>query len=195
MIRRCGIALALILALFAAPATAGELAAGLALFEAGDFERAHAELLPLARDGDARAQYIVGIMYLNQYVAPSRAGLAAEWIGKAAEQGYAAAQTELGRMYRTGDGVAQDYREMARWYERAAAQGDVGAQLFLADAYAYGYGVDTDLVRAYMWYEIAIQYWGSLAVRARDIVAERMSVDQIAEAVRLAGQWIKERGN
>ncbi len=193
MIRRFVLVLSLVL--FSGPTVAADLAAGLALFEAGEFERAHDELTPLARQGDPRAQYILGIMYLNEYAASPSATAAADWIGKAAEQDYPAAQTELGRMYRTGDGVAQDYAKMAQWYARAAERGDVGAQLFLADAYAYGYGVEADLVQAYMWYEIAIQYWGSLAVRARDVVAEGMSADQVAEAVQLAGKWIKDHAN
>ncbi len=192
MIRHFVFALSLIL--ISAPAAAAEFAAGLALFEAGDFERAHDELTPLAKQGDPRAQYILGIIYLNEYVTPPSQSSAAEWMSKSADQDYPAAQTELGRMYRNGDGVSQDYGNMARWYARAAEQGDVGAQLFLADAYAYGYGVETDLVQAYMWYEIAIQYWGSLAVRARDIVAESMSTEQVAEAVQLAGRWIKKKG-
>ena len=186
---------ALSVMLYSAAALAADLGTGLAFFEAGEFEKAHDELKPLGQQGDPRAQYVLGIIYLNEYVTPPSAAAAAEWIGKAAEQGYPAAQTELGRMYRTGDGVPQDYAEMARWYARAAEQGDVGAQLFLADAYAYGFGVEADLVQAYMWYEIAIQYWGSLAVRARDVIAERMSADQKAEAVQLAGKWIKDHAN
>ncbi len=193
MIRHVVVALSLIL--FSIPAAAAELATGIALFEAGEFEKAHDELTPLARQGDPRAQYILGVMYLNEYLVPSSATAAVEWIERAAEQDFSAAQTELGRMYRNGDGVPQDYGKMALWYARAAEQGDVGAQLFLADAYAYGYGVEVNLVQAYMWYEIAIQYWGSLAVRARDVVAEGMSADQIAESVQLAGKWIKDHAN
>ena len=41
-----------------------------------------------------------------------------------------------------------------------------------------------------MWYEIAIQYWGSLAVSARDVLAERMTGEQIVEAVRRADAWL-----
>lgn len=40
-----------------------------------------------------------------------------------------------------------------------------------------------------MWYEIALEYWGSLAVRARDVVAEKMTPKQVAEAERRAGEW------
>jgi len=67
--------------------------------------------------------------------------------------------------------------------------------LFVADTYAYGYGIEPDLVEAYMWYEIAIQYWGSLAVPAREAIAEKMSSEEIATAVQRAQAWIKKNAN
>lgn len=189
---RIALALILVVAL-AAPASAS-LQAGLESFERGDYEQAEQELKPIADQGDPRAQYILGIMYLNSFVDAPSSGAAASLIRKAAEQDYLQAQTELARMYRVGDGVQQDYAEMAAWYRRAAEQGDVGAQLFLADSYAYGYGVEPDLVLAYMWYSIAIEYWGPLAVRARDMVGHKMSPEQIADAVAKAADWLKDRG-
>jgi TPR repeat protein len=39
-----------------------------------------------------------------------------------AEQGNAAAQHDLGRMYYVGDGVLQDYKTAAEWYALAAMQ-------------------------------------------------------------------------
>jgi TPR repeat protein len=40
-----------------------------------------------------------------------------------AEQGYASAQYNLGRMYANGDGVPEDDAEAVRWYRLAAEQG------------------------------------------------------------------------
>jgi hypothetical protein len=173
------------------PASA-DLAAGFEFFERGDYAAAQREFQPLAENGDPRAQYGLGIMYLNGYLDPTSPSAAVKWLRSSAERDYVQAQTELARMYRTGDGVPQNFTEMALWYERAAGLGDVGAQLFLADSYAYGYGVEPDIVQAYMWYQIAIEYWGPLAVRARDVVAERMSSEQLEEAAQLAGKWLKE---
>lgn len=184
--------LSLLLAAESPPARAG-IEDALHSLERGDYEAAERELGPLARDGDAKAQYALGIIHLNGLAGPPSPDLAATWLRKSAEQGYLQAQTELARMYREGDGVAQDFGAMARWYGLAAEQGDVGAQLFLADSYAYGYGVEVDHVRAYMWYEIAIRYWGPLAERARNVVAEKMTEAQIARATRLAGDWLEAR--
>ncbi len=180
------------LLLLAQPALA-DLAEGIKSFERGDYETSHKVLQPLAESGDPRAQYLLGILYLNGFVEAPAQDAALSWLTKAAMQGDVQAQSELARMYRMGDGVEQDFVEMARWYQEAAETGDVGAQLLLADTYAYGHGVAQDLVKAYMWYEIAIQYWGHLAVGARDVVAEGMTADQIARATALANEWLKER--
>jgi len=48
---------------------------------------------------------------------------AREWYEKAAAQGYADAQCDLGVLYFKGYGVTQDYHQAREWFERAAAQG------------------------------------------------------------------------
>jgi len=177
---------------FATNVSGTDLAHGIALFERGRFEDAAKALAPLA-EAKPEAQYVLGLMYHSLMVEPpeARAGLAL--LAAAGEAGYVPAQVELGRIYRDGEGVAQDFAEAMRWYEQAANSGDVGAQLFVADGYAYGMGVALDRVEAYKWYEIAIRYWGSLAERAREIVAEGMSPAEIAEAERRAGAWLAAR--
>ena len=49
---------------------------------------------------------------------------AAKWYQKAADQGVAKAQYNLGNCYRLGQGVAQSYEKAAKWYQKAADQGD-----------------------------------------------------------------------
>ena len=63
------------------------------------------------------------------------------WFRKAAEQGYAPAQTNLGNMYMEGRGVPQDDAEGVRWYRMAADQGLADAQNNLGFAYDSGQGV------------------------------------------------------
>ena len=60
--------------------------------------------------------------------------LAFEWIMRAADQGYAAAQYKIGEMYEQGRGVRKDAGAAAMWYTLAAEQGLVEAQ-FKADLY------------------------------------------------------------
>ena len=49
---------------------------------------------------------------------------ALKWYRKAAEQGHASAQYNLGYMYEYGIGVAKDLHEARKWYQKAAAQGN-----------------------------------------------------------------------
>jgi TPR repeat protein len=48
---------------------------------------------------------------------------AVKWFKKAAEQGLAAGQNNLGWMYEYGLGVSKNYAEAKKWYEKRAEQG------------------------------------------------------------------------
>jgi TPR repeat protein len=104
-----------------------------------------------------------------------------------AEQGDPGAQLNLGFMYDNGYGVPQDYKEAIKWYRRAAEQGNDRAQYNLGLIYDGGYGVPQDYVQAYMWYDIA---GVTVAISYRDFVAREMTPAQVAEAERLAREWL-----
>ena len=72
-----------------------------------------------------------------------------------AKQGYASAQSNLGRMYEKGRGVLQDYKTAVKWWKLAAEQGDADAQSNLGGMYGNGAGVIQDYVLAHMWWNIA----------------------------------------
>ena len=106
-----------------------------------------------------------------------------------AEQGNADAQYNLGAMYDKGQGVPQDYAEAVKWYRMGAEQGDAFAQVVLGVRYGNGQGVPQDYVLAHMWLNLAVAQGNDDAKAARDIVAKRMTSEQIAEAQRLAREW------
>jgi TPR repeat protein len=47
-----------------------------------------------------------------------------KWFRKAAEQGYATAQFNLGVCYYNGDGVPKNKTEAVKWFKKAAQQGN-----------------------------------------------------------------------
>ena len=53
---------------------------------------------------------------------------AVKWYRKAAEQGYASAQHNLGVCYADGEGVEKDEDEAVKWLRRAAEQGESAAK-------------------------------------------------------------------
>jgi TPR repeat protein len=63
------------------------------------------------------------------------------WYRKAAEQGDADAQFNLGGLYADGQGVKRSYAQAARWYRRAAEQGHAWAQTNLGLMYRKGHVV------------------------------------------------------
>ena len=74
---------------------------------------------------------------------------------KAAGQGKADAQFNLGLMYLKGEGVAQDYVEAKALFEKAAEQNNVRAQVNLARMYAKAKGVAPSYGMAVYWFNKA----------------------------------------
>ena len=83
--------------------------------------------------------------------------MAMKWYRKAAEQGYANAQYNLGWMYANGEGVSKDDNEAVKWYRKAAEQGDAHAQNSLGMMYGFGRGVPKDDSESAKWYRKAAE--------------------------------------
>tara|TARA_R110000796_G_scaffold19804_3_gene59346 strand:+ start:1165 stop:1491 length:327 start_codon:yes stop_codon:yes gene_type:complete len=72
--------------------------------------------LELAKQGDAKAQFSLGIMYADGESVQHDSKTAAMWYTKAAEQGLANAQYNLGLMYNNGNGVPENDKTAVMWY-------------------------------------------------------------------------------
>jgi TPR repeat protein len=177
-------------------ANAGLYEVALAAAEQGDFVTALRLWRSLAEQGDADAQYNLGVMYSNGDGVPRDYAEAMKWHRKAADQGNGNAQFNLGFMYDLGRGMPQNYIEALKWYSLAANQGVAIAQFKLGVMYHHGQGVPQDYVHAYMWFSLAaLQFPASEtenrdeAVKARDFVASKMTPAEIAEAQKLLREW------
>ena len=115
---------------------------------------------------------------------------AIRWYKMAATQGISDAQLNLGNMYSYGQGVIQDYAEAVHLYKMAAAQGNASAQFNLGVHYEKGQGVIQDYSKAHMWFNIAAIKGDKAAVKNREIMASKMTTNQIAQAQKLASQCI-----
>jgi len=102
---------------------------------------------------DVRVQHKTGLGY---YHAQDYAQAVA-WFRKAADQGFAAAQNELGSCYYLGNGVSQDYAQAVHWFRKAADQGDRSGQWNLGVCYVSGNGVSQDHEQAARWYRKAAE--------------------------------------
>ena len=117
----------------------------------------------------------------------------------AAEQGDAAEQYNLGRVYDEGQGALRDYAAAAKWYHRAAEQGHAKAQYRLGLLYAtYNYGEaehapSKHKVLAYHWFNLAALHGGWFtrddALVALNRLQSRMIAMEIDEAQKLSREF------
>ena len=92
------------------------------------------------------------------------------------------------------DGLAayrrDDYAAAMHLWRPLAEQGDTLAQSNLGVMYEFGLSVPQDIVQAHMWFDLAVEHGDERAKINRAIAASLMTPDQIAEARRLAREWM-----
>ena len=159
------------------------------------------ELVPWLQETTTRTankyvQYILAVCYYE--------GLGALAVNKteafklfemSANQGYVAAQYNLGYCYYNGAGVAKDEVEAVRWYRLAAEQGHAAAQYNLGGCYDDGAGVAKDEVEAVRWWRMAAdqgladaQYWlGTMYCLGRGVAKERVEGERLKTLARSNG--------
>ncbi len=187
LIRRGIVALALLATLPGAPVAAGQtFDEAVAAYDRGDYATAVRGFLVHAEQGDATAQYKLGVMYNYGWGVPEDEAEEVRWYRLAADQGNAAAQFNLGNMYAKGAGVLKDEAEAVRWYRLAADQGDATAQSNLGVMHANGEGVLKDSVLAHMWLNIAGANGNEVARENRDNLERDMTRAEISRATELA---------
>jgi TPR repeat protein len=121
----------------AAPAFGAQpLEEALSAYSRGEYTRAMQLFLPLAREGNAQAQYHLGNLYAlgdGPAEEPDPDRMAARWYFESAQQGNADAQYALGLLFLSGKGVVRSDDEARKWFARAANGGHADAQRFLSD--------------------------------------------------------------
>ena len=179
--------------MLASTASAGDLEKGREAYERRDYATAVAELTPLAEDGDAEAQFLMGFVYYHDGIIQDYAETL-KWWRLAAEQGHTVAQFNMGIMYDAGRGVAEDNAEAMKWYRRAAEAGYADAQYKMGRIYDFGRGVTEDDIRAYMWYSLSALQGNKDAKSDLEYFDNSffvMSRKEIAQAKEMARQCFK----
>ena len=112
-------------------------------------------LTALANGGNAKAETIIGLKYLNGDGTAVNETQAVRWLERAAETGEPVAQYRLGYLFERGKGVAADPVKATHWYQAAAMQGNRKAMHNLAVAFAEGTGTKKDVAEAARWFSKA----------------------------------------
>lgn len=124
-----------------------------------DYPAAVRLLEPLARAGNPQAQARLGLLYYHGHGVRESDAMALQWFDRAARQGLADAQYQLGNMYAYGlAGLPADVdgaRLAAQWYFEAARQRHAEAQYALGILFLTGSGVEQSATEAQRWIEQA----------------------------------------
>ena len=169
---------------------------GIAAMQSNNYQAAFQEFQPLADQGVAEAQFLLGNMYADGLGVTEDPARALSLYRLAAEQGLAHAQLSLGDAYFLAIGVPEDFSEAVNWYRRAAEQGHPQAQFNLASMYSAGQGIKQDNILAYIWCSVSAKSTpNGEAVRRCDRIAPRMTKDEIARAKEQASKFVPKQGH
>jgi uncharacterized protein len=102
---------------------------GWSAYEKKNYKTARELWLPIAEQGDIRAQFFMGFIHDMGFGVPENDKEAIKWYQLAAEQGDARAQLFLGYLYDFGVGVPENDKEAIKWYQLAANQGSKQAKI------------------------------------------------------------------
>jgi hypothetical protein len=139
--------------------------------------------LKAAQGGDASAQFKIGEALLQTSIREKGNTIqAVRWLQSAAENGNTKAMLQLGKLYRSGVGVLQNFDLSAKWMQTAAARGDAAGMLELGRLYRDGIGFEKNAKHAYVWFNRAAAMHNLDAVREREEIARTLTLEELREA-------------
>jgi TPR repeat protein len=144
-----------------------------------------------AAQGNAVAQYSLGIKYRDGQDVDQNFVTAADWLTKASNQGLAMAQAALGELYRDGKGVTKDYKASYQLFFNAAQQNNAQGEFDLALAYDEGWGCNKSTQDAIIWFEKIVEqqsriYQGASAYNLGNLYNRQKNVDEAVKWYRKA---------
>ncbi|MBT6717343.1 MAG: hypothetical protein HOB18_06875 [Nitrospina sp.] len=136
-----------------------EIERGRELNDKKDYETEITHWRALSEKGDAFAQFKLGYKYYSgAQGVPKDYKAALKWTHRAAEQGHALAQHNLGIFHANGEGVEASLRDSIFWFNKAANNGDLQSAYYLAEAYEKGESVPKNREMAFDLYkEVALE--------------------------------------
>jgi len=145
-----------------------------------------------AEQGVVEYQNKLGLMYFNGIGVTQDNNEALKWWKRAAKQGHVKTQIDLAQIYDNGIFIPEDHAEALKWWEQAAKQGSDKAQFNLASEYAMGEVMMTDYEKAYAWYSASAIQGNHSASKGRDMIAEQLTSDALAEAHKLSYEYYEK---
>lgn len=153
------------------------------------------QLLNEAKSGQPGAEFYVATRYQFGREVSKDLSQAFSWYKKAADQGVAAAQLNVGRMLADGLGTSKNETLARNYLEKAASHGDNRASFNLALMEEQ----KRNYVGAYQWYELSTRDGMldnkviNMSETKKTALASNLTPDQIRQAVNRADEWIQEQ--
>ncbi len=144
---------------------------------------------------DAEEQFGRGALLASEGTRQNFEG-AADCYLKAADQGHALAQFNLGIMYGKGQGVSRNEALSVMWMTRAAKLGDAGAQYNLGmKRHRTSLGELPEIafesrIEAYKWLRLAAAQGYGASEAGSEVVAMGMTIDSVTEGKRRAAAFV-----
>ena len=87
--------------------------------------------------------------------------------------------------------IKESYDNAYQGFQELAEKGSAASQYFLGAMYLQGCGVLQDFIRAHFWFNIAAASGHRKARLKLEDLTYNMSVEQVAEAQKLAREWVE----
>lgn len=154
--KRLSLAAVFALAVTAPPPAWADLAGALALLQEAQYDKALAELKPLAEGGDGEAQFHMGEMFENGWGVQASYQQALDWYRRAADRGHVEAMLRVADFNRDGMGGPRSRREAYDWYLKAAQKGQPHAMALVGRWNLEGTAKRPDFLTAKLWLNKAV---------------------------------------
>ncbi len=178
---------------------------GIKAYLKGDYATALRYWQPLAKKGDAPAQFNLGVLYAQGLGVKKDPAMAAVWDRRAAKKGYTPAQFNLGEAYFSGVGVAADMNKAVYWWTTAAKRHHVKAQYNLGYLYLLGKGLVKDRKQAIFWFQqaaaqsdpYAIKMLNSLGIKPVDTTSltNKVTINKVGQTSEYISAKMATRSN
>lgn len=150
-----------------------------------------------AEKGQVEAQFELGRIYRDGLGTGVDGKVAVYWFERAAEKATPHAINALGELYLGHQDVSQDFAIARSWFLRGAELGNSASMYNLGVLHAFGRGVVQDEIEAFKWLDLAADTGAGeerdRALRARTLLAERLTPVEVLWAQGRVGDWSRSR--
>ena len=167
------------------PALSNELEKGMFALEMEDYDRALYYLSFEAVQGNATAQYNLGLMYKDGIGVDKDNEEALGWFTLGSDNGHMLSKYALGLLYYHGKGTSLNFNKAMNLFLDASFMGHPASQINIGNMYYFGQGVGKNFPKAHMWWSIAKEKGVEAAFSNLITIESKMSESQIVEAQKL----------